>query len=34
MQTLEEILDVCGMAPEEALELMNKLEELGAIDFE
>jgi hypothetical protein len=34
MQTMEEILDVCGMPPEEALDLIRKLERLGVIEIE
>lgn len=34
MQTMEEILDVCGMPPEEALDLIRKLEKLGVIEIE
>lgn len=34
MQTLEEILDVCGMPPEEAIAIIRMLEKLGAIEIE
>ena len=34
MQTLEEILDVCAMPATEALELLEKLRNLGVIEFE
>ncbi len=33
-QTVEEILDVCAMSPDEALELMAKLRDMGVIEFE
>ena len=34
MQTLEEILDVCAMPADEALELIEKLREMGVLAFE
>ncbi len=34
MQTLEEILDVCAMPATEALELIDKLQKMGVIEFE
>jgi hypothetical protein len=34
MQTLEEILDVCAMPSEEALEVIEQLKSLGVIEFD
>ena len=34
MQTLEEILDVCAMPATDALELIERLKEMGVIEFE
>ena len=34
MQTMEEILDVCAMPPNEALELIRSLVDLGVIEIE
>ncbi len=34
MQTMEEILDICAMPPQEALQLIKELEKLGVIAIE